>query len=591
MKVLSLFDGMACGMLAMKSAGVDVESYDAFEIDRYAIDVAKHNFPMIEHHGDVFEADFTQFEGVDAVIGGSPCTHWSIAQTKNRETEAHGIGWELFQQYVRAIREAKPRFFIYENNKSMADAIKQEISATFGFGPHLINSSRVSAQNRQRYYWVGIRQEDGTYRQCPVEQPVDRGILLRDVLDEGWTIDREKSHAVLASMGRTTHREYFQKSQGQMCATPLSERELVDPIRVGELPGADGKPSKAQAMRVYSQDGKSVGLKANGGGLGAKTGLYAIPTDTTYDKPAYTVKDGMIQIKGREFPIRLPDGYYIIRKLTVDECERLQTVPNVKESVMFNLIDDSVEVEKWFIEHQSNRAQSVGEKCHKSQKLAENVENTDLLGFVQCAVNNSSTKLLQIKEPAQLNVHISSEVVSNPKGYFAELKKNVSTVARHSDCPIAEQIDVFVQAIAGISMLLERTAPLGKVDVLLNGRSIATLMNGKMSSNISGKEMRELVNSVDINANTVMKTITSITSDPGQDIQNIDQTLIILYSYVKNVIGSSTLSRMWTSISFTIERRYTAPVSNTQAYKCLGNGWTVEVIAHLIRSVLDEAKL
>lgn len=370
MKVLSLFDGMACGMLAMKSAGVDVESYDAFEIDRYAIDVAKHNFPMIEHHGDVFEADFTQFEGVDAVIGGSPCQKWSVAQTKNRETEAHGIGWDLFQQYVRAIREAKPKFFIYENNKSMADAIKQEISATFGFGPHLVNSALVSAQNRQRYYWVGIRQEDGTYRQCPVEQPVDRGILLRDVLDEGWTIDREKSHAVLASMGRTTHREYFQKSQGQMCATPLSERELeymvretkdgrnhfdfghhsdstkdkspcitatiakgvpynvlVDPVRVDELPGADGKPSKAQAMRVYSQDGKSVGLKANGGGLGAKTGLYAIPTDTTYDKPAYTVKDGMIQIKGREFPIRLPDGEYVIRKLSVDECKRLQTVP------------------------------------------------------------------------------------------------------------------------------------------------------------------------------------------------------------------------------------------------------------------------
>ena len=133
MKVLSLFDGMACGMLAMKAAGVEVTDYDAYEIDKYAMQVATHNFPEIREHGDVFKADFTQYKGVDFVVGGSPCTFWSIAQTKNRETEAHGIGWELFQQYVRAVREAEPRYFIYENNKSMSDAIRKEITREFLF--------------------------------------------------------------------------------------------------------------------------------------------------------------------------------------------------------------------------------------------------------------------------------------------------------------------------------------------------------------------------------------------------------------------------------------------------------------------------
>lgn len=185
MKILSLFDGMCCGMLAFMRADVPVDRYVAYEIDKYAVQVSSHNFPMIEQKGDVFQADFTEYRGFDAIVGGSPCTYWSIAQKSDkRETEAHGIGWELFQQYVRAIKEAEPRFFIYENNKSMANSIKEEISATFGFEPIMIDSALVSAQRRQRYYWVGIRQDDGTYRRANIDQPADRGILLKDVLDD-----------------------------------------------------------------------------------------------------------------------------------------------------------------------------------------------------------------------------------------------------------------------------------------------------------------------------------------------------------------------------------------------------------------------
>lgn len=183
MKILSLYDGMACGMLALLECGIEVERYVAYETDPHAVKTASHNFPRIEHRGDVFQGDFTEFRGFDALIGGSPCTHWSIAQTRNRETEASGIGWELFCQYKRALDEAQPRWFLYENNKSMSQAIRESISEAFGFGPVCINSALVSAQNRQRLYWVGVRQEDGTYKQVHVEQPEDRGILLRDVLD------------------------------------------------------------------------------------------------------------------------------------------------------------------------------------------------------------------------------------------------------------------------------------------------------------------------------------------------------------------------------------------------------------------------
>lgn len=99
------------------------------------------------------------------LIGGSPCTHWSIAQTKNRETEASGIGWELFLNYRIARDKYQPDYFLYENNKSMSPAIRTQITAELGVEPVLINSALVSAQNRQRLYWVGKRNPDGTYSQ------------------------------------------------------------------------------------------------------------------------------------------------------------------------------------------------------------------------------------------------------------------------------------------------------------------------------------------------------------------------------------------------------------------------------------------
>jgi len=373
LKVLSLFDGMACGMIAFKQLGIDIDEYHAYEIDKYAIKTSSHNFPEIIHHGDVFEGDFKEYKDFDYLIGGSPCTHWSIAQSKERrETTASGMGWNLFSQYVRALRDTQPKFFLYENNKSMSREIYKSISDAFGFEPIMINSALVSAQNRQRYYWVGKRNDDGTYSKVDIEQPEDRGILLRDVLD-GVT-DREKGRAVIGSIGRTTHREYFKKSQGNMTFEPVvlgvaqrgryigsKETEQHMEIRddgkancvttvqkdsmicqqVGALPRPNGELSKSQGFRIYSPDGKSVTLKGNSGGSGGKTGLYAIPIEFENGVPikamsgadgksyaVYQVSDGMIKIKDKEYPIKLTDGFYIIRKLTVSECKRLQTVPD-----------------------------------------------------------------------------------------------------------------------------------------------------------------------------------------------------------------------------------------------------------------------
>lgn len=329
------------------------------------------------------------------LIGGSPCTHWSIAQTKNRETEASGIGWELFLNYRIARDKYQPDYFLYENNKSMSPAIRAQITAELGVEPVLINSALVSAQNRQRLYWAGKRNPDGTYSQVPVEQPEDRGILLRDILETGvaWS---EKSYCITATEAKGSNpQQTLTKHRRTMVAEPIIangmkngkartvdahmgklENNLVprinnpnqakqqydciaEPVRIGTIESkAKNTDFDSQQYRVYSPDGKSVTLCGQGGGVGAKTGLYAVPVPEPVNEtvdgkacvampvwaatgprsilvvtapgksmPVYEVRNGRIAIKGKEYPIKLADGFYIIRKLTVTECKRLQTVP------------------------------------------------------------------------------------------------------------------------------------------------------------------------------------------------------------------------------------------------------------------------
>lgn len=285
------------------------------------------------------------------LIGGSPCTAWSIARSKNRETKPEGIGWELFKNYLIAKEKFQPDYFLYENNKSAAQPIKDQISEELGVPLQFINSALVSAQNRQRFYAHNIP---------GVSQPEDRGILLKDILDSGISFRNEKAYCIDANYHKGGCLTSFNSQSGRriMVAEPVQVlninpsgkgmngavihtnwksrclttnkgegQKIIEPIRIGTFPNVDGEIKNSQGYRIYSTDGKSVTLCVKGGGIGAKTGLYAIPWDSkTY--PVYEVKNGLIDIKDKQYPIKLPDGYYIIRKLTVTECCRLQTLPD-----------------------------------------------------------------------------------------------------------------------------------------------------------------------------------------------------------------------------------------------------------------------
>ena len=353
-KAVSLFDGISCGRVALERAGIAVSAYEAYEIDRFAKSVSRYNYPDIRQHGDVMDADFTQFTGYDLVMGGSPCTFWSIAKS-NREVDKNGIGWKLFMCFVDAVRIIKPRYFLYENVASMPKSIKSYISEELGCEPILINSALVSAQHRKRLYWTNIQ---------GIGQPEDKGILLKDILESGVnykdkaytmtatyngaaienTLARkqrtmvfepialaDKSQTVLSTLHKENALSMLKRNKtglfvaeevgaalrtraddtgsfkrlevrndGRLNAmtTVQSDSVICSPVRLGHC--GDG----GQGNRIYSVHGKTVTLSANGGGRGAKTGLYKID---------------------------LPDGDYYVRKLTPIEAERCQTLCGAKD--------------------------------------------------------------------------------------------------------------------------------------------------------------------------------------------------------------------------------------------------------------------
>src|SRR6056300_630592 len=229
MNVLSLFDGMSCGRIALERLGIKVDNYYASEIDKYAMKVSEANYPDIIQVGDVTELDTSTLPNIDLVMGGSPCQGFSFAGKQLAFDDPRSA---LFFEFVKCVKELNPKYFLLENVKMKKEYL-DIISEYMGVEPIFINSSLVSAQSRQRYYWTNI---------LNVSVPEDRGLVLRDILEDGFDTERDKSHCLDANYYKGSSVEnYLKKSRRQM---------VFKPQRVGTI--KDG----GQGNRIYSQDGK-----------------------------------------------------------------------------------------------------------------------------------------------------------------------------------------------------------------------------------------------------------------------------------------------------------------------------------------------
>lgn len=396
---------------------------------------------------------------IKLILAGFPCTQFSIAQKGNRINKVDFTAEEFIQWHnatpnwwlhisefekqigeklgvegyrfadglqlffnclvtvdrVKAATDEKV-YYLFENVSSMQKQIKEVMAEILNrlYGGQMteINSALVSAQNRKRIYFTNYG--------CEIQQPEDRGILLKDVLDNAvaW---QEKSYALTTRCNGAIPEDTLKRNRHTMVAEPVclryertdyaksirkgyeageidermcnlrnlqprpdgktntlttvqKDNMIAEPVRVGCYPSPDGTLKNSQGMRLYSIEGKSVNITTNGGGIGGKTGLYAIPIEFVDDVPVkavscadgkeypvYQVLNGQITIKDKQYPIKLQDGYYIIRKLTVTECRRLQTIPDwyimpCSNSQNYKMLGNgwTCEVIKWIMQHIPN---------------------------------------------------------------------------------------------------------------------------------------------------------------------------------------------------------------------------------------------
>lgn len=469
---------------------------------------------------------------IKLLIGGSPCTHWSISQSKNRETKAEGLGWELFLNFVIAKEKFKPDFFLYENNWSASKEIKDQIQKELDCELMRINSKLVSAQNRDRFYVFN----------WDVKQPEDRGILLQNILESGIA--------------------YLDKCQ---CLTATYSKQTVSEAQFAH--------SLEKKMRT----------------------MVAIPLNITFSEkhlkenmPIYKVENGLISIKDKLYPIKLDDGYYVIRKLTPVECERLQTMPCTKTALLFDFEKMEVYSEKWFIEHQNRNARSVEGKCLRSQRLVSLAERLEESEFALYVEKKLSSNYRQTEKPAHLNARISTEESNSPTECSGVTLNSVSTAEKNLEFRKVGQSEDFAQLIVGMHSLLTKTQHLGKVELHQNGKFFAIAENGKMQLLLSGEEIMQLAEDVAKNTNTSLKHIISTISEVGQSTKNLEQILTTLFFFALNATDMFTQIKTQKKVLLLTEREYTAAVSNTQRYKGLGNGWTAEVIIHILQGALKD---
>ena len=282
LNVLSLFDGMSCGQIALNRVGIKYDNYFASEIDKHAIKVTQTNYPKTIQLGDVTKVKGSDLPKIDLLIGGSPCQGFSFA--------GKGLNFEdprsmLFFEFVRLKDETQPKYWMLENVKMKAEH-QNIISEILGVKPVLINSELVSAQSRERLFWTNI----------PItEMPTDKGILLKDIIEIGEPI-KDKSQTILATLYKENAKSMIKRNKADLLVKMSSENP-----RIKELSITD------RGIRPHRNDKRKSGI--------SEIGTIHYPDTKSYTITANHAPKVLTEIIGW-------------RKLTPKECERLQTVPD-----------------------------------------------------------------------------------------------------------------------------------------------------------------------------------------------------------------------------------------------------------------------
>ena len=325
MNVLSLFDGMSCGQIALDKLGVKVNNYFASEIDKYAMQVTKHNYPNTKHIGDVTKVKGAELPKIDLLIGGSPCQGFSFAGKQLNFGDPRS---KLFFEFVRLLKETNPKYFLLENVK-MKKEYEQVITDALGVEPIFINSALVSAQNRKRLYWTNIPN---------VTEPLDKGITWGDVRERGVNTKSyyytEKAMQWLARVSQKKNKTLTVHSDtDKMQMLEASHHKKYSNQRFFGIVDLPENEQAIAAMRGrYLVDGKRQDRKQKTKGLTKQ--YIEFRYDGKTNALTTVTKDNVVV--PFTLPNRIPADEFFFRYITLLECERLQTIPDNYTSCVSN---------------------------------------------------------------------------------------------------------------------------------------------------------------------------------------------------------------------------------------------------------------
>jgi len=669
MRVLSLFDGMSCGRIALERAGLPVTEYLASEIDKYAIQVSESNYPDIIRLGDVRGVDPINLGKIDLLIGGSPCQSFSFAgkragmATKEKQEitdlstylrlksecfEFEGQSY-LFWEYVRVLeglRVENPGIKFLLENVDVERRWELVISRALGVNPVVINSRLVSAQNRVRLYWTDIGMKPmGLFGDMHsiIEQPKDRGLLLKDVLeqevDEKYYLSAnaikylnrvpmnqrflqdeqdEKGGCITANYHKgVTYNVITVAMRGRNPDNPtsrepgLSTEQRLEPIidgktntlttvqkdnliqerRIIQLNMAEefgGQPR--QQNRVYSIEGVSPALLAD---MSSRSHAIRVPEAT---------KKGYVDIepgecfdftgitsttrRGRKMTDKANAMTTAHQMMRYTEDYRIRRLTPLECERLQTVPDNEIIcVFALCLDQVKNYVNAV-EQNPKLLKLALSAEKEELNEFVKLANQNMKQNNQLTKSIVQQGVDMMTQRQINQCTKINQ-KENNTTVNNAENivmCKSQNQEEDFVLPNVFINITEGRTMRVGMEELHQKGNHSTIHLNGKKPLALFGNEIMQLVKDVDAGMKKTNDLSSIFTTLSVLSTKSLEQMLATYYWFAKSAITGftqDTTNQNSLSVQFQINDGYTAVVSDTARYKMLGNGWTVDVIVHI----------
>jgi DNA-cytosine methyltransferase len=578
MKVLSLFDGMSCGRIALDQLGIPVETYYASEIDKYAIQVSQANYPDTIQVGDICDLDPKDYMDVDLMLAGSPCQGFSFAGKQLAFDDPRSA---LFFEFIRLLKAIKPKYFLLENvrmKKEFLQVISQQVSECypeipFGIEPIFINSSLVSAQSRQRYYWTNIPR---------IKQPEERGIVLRDILEDNYDSEREKAHCIDAN--------YYKGANVEQYKTKHRRQLVHKPMQVNPSKKASGKQPYIQD-RVFHEDGKSHSLTAS---FADRTNVATRPIKVGMNVEQVKIRKHEVDIVGLQQCIL---SHYAKCGMSKKEiAKELNDKYSTVEHYFRNLGSEYFAIPS--DEHWPQLKEILNIKTDKYDKSIMEFEYRD-------GVFESTQRVYseEGKSPTLTASNTEQMIETKPKKAYDiprdilkdnERQRRVydpsgksPTILGRSDSPkitSPKQVGTAVD-VNGHDILKRVYSPDGKsptVTACSGGNNEPKVVTGGA---IRGRAYDKDGKRMDKDGVSVANKTTQMLELRKDNKTNAITTVAKDSVVVEENLTWRKLTPLECERLQTVPDDYTNHVSATQRYKMLGNGWTVEVIKHIFNNM------